>query len=112
MDNHELSRQFEDKKRTFENLETEAVYIIRAALQQTDIKLHSTTSRVKKFQSFLDKVERHQTKNPFEEINDLVGVRVTCSFLIRHRPKTRRVEGPIRADIRTVRHRRSSYRGG
>jgi ppGpp synthetase/RelA/SpoT-type nucleotidyltranferase len=81
MNNDELSRQFEAKKRIFENLETEALYIIRAALQQTDIKLHSTTSRIKKFQSFMDKVEGQQSKKPFDEIHDIVGLRVTCLFL-------------------------------
>lgn len=76
-----LSQQFEDKKRTFENLETEGLFIIRRALQPTDIKLHSISSRIKELQSFLDKVERTQTKKPFEEIHDIVGLRVICLFL-------------------------------
>ncbi len=81
MDNETLSQQFQDKKRTFENLETEGLYIIHKALQSTDIKLHSIGSRVKDLQSFLDKAERIQTKKPFEEVHDIVGLRVICLFL-------------------------------
>jgi putative GTP pyrophosphokinase len=81
MDNKTLTQQFEDKKRTFEHLETEALYVIRKALEPTNVKLHSITSRVKEVKSFLDKAERIQAKKPFEEINDVVGLRVTCLFL-------------------------------
>lgn len=81
MDNKKLPRQYHDKKRTFDHLETEALYIIRKVFDGTDIKLHSIASRVKEVQSFLDKVDRIQCKRPFEEIHDIVGVRVICLFL-------------------------------
>ena len=81
MDQEKLSHQFHDKKRTFESLETEALFITRKALQQRDIKLHSITSRIKEVQSFLDKVNRYQIKKPFEEIHDVVGLRVICLFV-------------------------------
>ena len=81
MDNQTLSQQFQDKRRTFDHLETEALYIIRNSIESTDIKLHSIASRVKEVQSFLDKAERIQTEKAFDEIDDVVGLRVICLFL-------------------------------
>src|SRR5437588_8316937 len=75
------TREFQDKKTTFDHLNTEALYIIQRAFDQTDIKLHSITSRVKELQSFLEKAQRIQANKPFEEIHDIVGVRVICLFL-------------------------------
>lgn len=81
MDIKAISREFEDKRRKFEQLETEAKYVIRKALEATDIKLHSINSRVKELPSFLDKIQRLEVKNPFDEITDIVGLRVICLFL-------------------------------
>jgi ppGpp synthetase/RelA/SpoT-type nucleotidyltranferase len=79
--NEVVSKEFRDMRRTFEHLEAEGLFIIRTALQRIDIKLHSITSRIKELRSFLDKTERIQTKKPFEDIHDIVGLRVTCLFL-------------------------------
>jgi putative GTP pyrophosphokinase len=81
MDIEKCTREFQDKTPTYDHLEGEALYIIKLALEQTDIKLHSITSRVKKLGSFLDKIQRKQSSNPFEEIQDIVGLRVICLFL-------------------------------
>ncbi|HXT61535.1 MAG TPA: hypothetical protein VN696_00730 [Pyrinomonadaceae bacterium] len=81
MDDETISREFQDKERTFKNLETEAKYVLSKSLEATDIKLHSITSRLKELPSFLDKCKRIEAKTPFDEINDIVGLRVICLFL-------------------------------
>ena len=81
MDIEGISREFRDNERKFDHLETEAKYVISKALEATDIKLHSITSRVKKLPSFLDKIQRLEAKKPFVDIKDIVGLRVICLFL-------------------------------
>lgn len=65
----------------YRQLKDEAIFILNQALSSTAIKLHSTTDRVKEIESFINKVERKQAKKPFEEIKDIVGVRIICLFL-------------------------------
>jgi putative GTP pyrophosphokinase len=81
MDIEKYTHEFQDKTPNYRHLEGEALYIVKGALDQTDIKLHSITSRVKKIESFLDKIQRKQSGKPFEEIQDIVGLRVICLFL-------------------------------
>lgn len=81
MDIEAISQEFHNKERTFAHLETEAKYVVSKALEATDIKLHSITSRTKELPSFLDKIQRLDARNPFDEIRDIVGLRVICLFL-------------------------------
>lgn len=55
--------------------------ILEKRIKETAIKIHSIPSRIKSFESFLDKVDRYQSKSPFTEITDIVGLRVICLFL-------------------------------
>ena len=41
----------------------------------------TTLSRVKETESFIGKVKRKESKKPFEEIQDVVGLRIVCLFL-------------------------------
>ena len=58
-----------------------ALFKLSQAISGQKIKYHSLTSRIKSFDSFLDKIKRKKIKNPFEEIYDIVGLRVFCLFL-------------------------------
>jgi len=76
-----LEHQFKEKVPVFKRLEEEVIFILKSTLVDKGIKVHSITSRVKTFDSFRDKVHRKQSKKPFEEIQDIVGLRVVCLFL-------------------------------
>lgn len=76
-----LRRFFEGRLPIFKRLEEEAVFILKSALEKRHIKIHSITSRVKTAQSFSDKVQRKQSSKPFDEITDIVGLRIVCLFL-------------------------------
>ena len=45
------------------------------------LKVEPIDSRIKTFDSFADKSNRKNCINPFEEIKDIVGLRVVCRFL-------------------------------
>lgn len=81
MDKESLKQQFQEKSPIFKRLEIEGRFIIERALFNSDIKIYSISSRIKDVDSFLKKVERKESKNPFEEIQDIVGLRIVCLFL-------------------------------
>lgn len=80
-DTEETSHEFNKRKPHFDSLEKEAHYTLEKSLGKTDIKLHSIAKRVKSLDSFLDKINRYQIEKPFEQIDDVVGLRVICLFL-------------------------------
>jgi putative GTP pyrophosphokinase len=81
MDTEEIKKEFDKLKGSLTSLEGEAKFILDAALKKQKIKIHSMPSRVKEFESFLDKARRKHTTNPFEDIRDMVGLRWYCLFL-------------------------------
>ena len=80
MDIENLKRDYNLKVSRFDQLKDEAEYILSNAIKSAKIKIHSILGRVKEFDSFLKKVEMKVADNPFEDINDLVGMRVVCLF--------------------------------
>jgi putative GTP pyrophosphokinase len=76
-----ITQQYVDSLPRFRRLEEEAKYVLKTAITSADIKLDSLSSRVKELDSFLTKARRKQTAKPFEEIRDIVGLRLVCLFL-------------------------------
>jgi ppGpp synthetase/RelA/SpoT-type nucleotidyltranferase len=81
MDIDEIKAEFRSRDPLFKRLETEATYILETALKKSGIKTHSLPTRVKTLDSFVDKVKRKDSKDPFQDIRDIVGLRVICLFL-------------------------------
>ncbi len=81
MDIQQLTEQFHSREHLYRQLETEGLFILKTALEQAKVKLHSTSSRVKGVESFLNKAKRKQLQTPLSEISDIVGVRVVCLFV-------------------------------
>lgn len=77
----ELISTYKAKLPVYKRLEEEGLFILKYALEKTNIKIHSVSSRIKKLESFLDKIHRKQAENNVEEINDIVGIRIVCLFL-------------------------------
>jgi len=83
MDIKRHTSEFQDKAPTYRHLEGEALYIVRQALDQTDIKLHSITSRVKRIESFLDKIQRNNRKSHLTKFKTLLAFELfVCSSRI------------------------------
>jgi putative GTP pyrophosphokinase len=66
---------------THEALKEEVVFTIRKLLDQSEIKYHSITARVKELDSLLTKLEGNDTADAFENIPDIVGARIVTLFL-------------------------------
>jgi ppGpp synthetase/RelA/SpoT-type nucleotidyltranferase len=55
--------------------------MLDSEIKRKKIRIHSITHRIKRFDSFRDKVREKSVRNPFTEIHDIVGLRVICLFL-------------------------------
>jgi ppGpp synthetase/RelA/SpoT-type nucleotidyltranferase len=81
MDKAQVIRDYEAKRSLYERLRAEALFTIEETLAPLGVKLHSVTSRLKTAESFAKKIERGRYQSPFEDIHDIVGVRIVCLFL-------------------------------
>lgn len=64
----------------FNKLIETAKFTISQAIQSQQIKIHSFNHRIKGFDSFVEKIRRKEVKEPFQEIMDVVGLRIVCLF--------------------------------
>lgn len=76
-----FTREFNKRKPNYDALREEALHTIEKRLRESGIKIHSIPSRVKDLDSFLGKIDRKQYENPFEQMQDFVGLRIICLFL-------------------------------
>ncbi|QWI58080.1 GTP pyrophosphokinase [Bacillus mycoides] len=81
MDISLIEKEFNNRHMIYQKLKEEGEYTLKSILETTDIKIHTILSRVKDKDSFLKKVERKESNKPFDEINDIVGLRIVCLFL-------------------------------
>jgi len=81
MNEKQLAQEFKANEHLYAQLETEGLFILTAALKQAGIKLHSTGSRIKSYESIVDKAKRKQLGQPLSEVRDIVGLRVVCLFV-------------------------------
>ncbi len=75
-----LREQYENRYDSLIELKRVVEQVSRRALSQKKIKFHSVGGRVKDFDSFQDKILRKGLSDPFNDVKDLVGVRVVCLF--------------------------------
>lgn len=76
----ELIRQFISLRSSYEQLASEAAYILEKRLREGNIRFAAVTFRAKTLDSFLEKLERKPYGNPLEEIADLSGVRIVYLY--------------------------------
>ena len=76
-----LYREYDKRKEQFRQLELVAKSQLDRAIKSQRIKIHSMLSRVKSFDSFAEKARRKSLRDPFNEVRDLVGLRIICLFL-------------------------------
>ncbi|MFJ8517712.1 GTP pyrophosphokinase [Lysinibacillus xylanilyticus] len=76
-----IENEYSQRLNIYKQLADEGKHTLQHALQETNIKIHTILSRVKEIESFLGKVKRKEIEKPFEEINDIVGIRIVCLFL-------------------------------
>src|SRR4051812_19518361 len=88
-----LISRYQQLAPTLAKLRQEAEWELRQTIDAAGIKLHSFTSRVKSETSFLEKIERKSYADPWDQTEDLVGLRAVCLF----RSDLRNLEDAVRA---------------
>jgi putative GTP pyrophosphokinase len=81
MDFAAIKLEFGARDHIYKQLRDEALFILEPAISKRNIKLHSITHRLKGVDSFIDKIQRKESEKPFDDIKDIVGIRVICLFL-------------------------------
>jgi putative GTP pyrophosphokinase len=72
---------FRENKSRYERLLEEVNFVMRQALAESGIKIHSCGGRVKDIKSALGKIRRKVYSNPQTQIEDVVGYRIVCLFI-------------------------------
>lgn len=80
IDISKLKKGYEAQYPLFVELDKEARFILEGELDKREIKYHSLPTRVKKWQSVEEKLQRYNQAD-FSQINDFVGLRIICLFL-------------------------------
>jgi ppGpp synthetase/RelA/SpoT-type nucleotidyltranferase len=70
--NHEISK--------FERLIDEVKFILEELIEEANTKVHSIQTRIKGYDSIIDKQQRLSVNNPVKEMNDIAGIRIICLF--------------------------------
>lgn len=79
--NTDVIKKFLELLPDYEHLCDEIRYILRKRLEDKGIEISTITCRAKTLKSFLEKIERKNYKDCFEEITDIAGVRVVYLYL-------------------------------
>ncbi len=80
MNSQALREEYKHRYDSLNQLRGVVEHILRRAISEKRINLHSVHGRVKDFDSFQDKILRKGFSDPFNDIEDLVVVRVVCLF--------------------------------
>lgn len=78
--NPAIIKKFLDARPQFEQLCTEVEYILKKKVSAAHIETSFLGSRAKTLNSFLEKLNRKSYTDPFNELDDLSGVRVVCLY--------------------------------
>jgi len=76
-----MREEYDRRLESYEKLETEVKYVLEHKMFRDRIPYHQVTGRIKEFDSFIQKANVMETSEPFEDIEDICGVRVICLFL-------------------------------
>jgi len=80
MDKSEISKEFQLKKEVYNRLGKNFVDALKMFLNDKGIPYLEIYHRVKRFDSFYEKIERKGYSDPFTEIEDFCGIRIICYY--------------------------------
>lgn len=87
-----LREEFEKRQNSLEQLKKVVMQLSQNVLSTRKINDHSVQGRVKDFDSFQENIRRKELSDPFNDVRDLVGVRLVCRF----RPEVEKAASAIR----------------
>ncbi len=79
-DTDSIRKNFTELKSSYERLGKNIVEALEAFLSERNIGFLAITSRTKDVESFVEKIDRKKYSNPFEETEDICGIRIICFY--------------------------------
>lgn len=79
-DKETFRREYNEKCPNYERLARNLVQAFKTFLEDAGIDILGVVYRIKEFDSFCDKIQRKGYKNPFQEIEDICGLRIICYY--------------------------------
>jgi len=64
----------------YKNLERNLQQAFQTLLSNASLDVHLIDSRIKTFSNFIEKIQRKGYKDPFQELEDICGVRIICFY--------------------------------
>lgn len=79
MKNSHLEK-YRDVKLLYNSLGENLKQVIEVLIEEQKISYLSISYRIKEEESFIEKIDRKKYSNPFEEIEDICGIRIICYY--------------------------------
>ncbi len=76
----QITQKLNELSRKYEKLGANVSQALELLLKENNVSCLSVSYRVKASDSFMGKIERKSYQNPFDEIEDICGVRVICYY--------------------------------
>lgn len=76
-----LSEEYRKRYSALERLALNIQHALKGFLDEAGIPYLDVTYRIKELPSFLEKIERKKYESPFEQCEDLCGIRVICYYV-------------------------------
>lgn len=76
----DISEEYNQVRNKYDALGVNLAQALEQFLREKDIKILSVNHRIKQKESFLEKIERKGYEQPFDEIEDICGLRIICYY--------------------------------
>jgi ppGpp synthetase/RelA/SpoT-type nucleotidyltranferase len=80
IDLNEVSETYSNVRTKYDTLGINLAQALELFLIEKDIKVLSVSYRVKDKDSFIEKIDRKKYEKPFDEIEDICGIRIICYY--------------------------------
>lgn len=80
IDLNEVSETYSKVRTKYDTLGINLAQALELFLKESDIKVLSVSYRVKDKDSFVEKIDRKNYEKPFDEIEDICGIRIICYY--------------------------------
>jgi ppGpp synthetase/RelA/SpoT-type nucleotidyltranferase len=80
MDLPEIKKYYDENYVKYSRLADNIKEAFKTFLSENDLNYHTISSRIKAYNSYVDKIDRKNYKNPQDEIEDFCGVRIVCFY--------------------------------
>ncbi len=80
MNKENIEQKFKELETKYNDLANHLETNIKQLLKDNNVEVSDVTHRVKSLDSFLNKIEKKPYKNPFDDIEDICGLRIVCYY--------------------------------